>query len=243
MNRWIALFALALAGTGCGKKIGDECESATECISTDTDRICLTQTGEGFPDGYCSQFNCSPDSCPEEASCVAYRRTLAGGECADQANRSRLERTYCMLTCNKDSDCRSGYKCLKADGDNPLGATVIDRDPDVKICTLEYVVPDEQPERQSAVCEVQVFNQPASSGSSSSDSPGDAAADGAVDGAVGSDGAVVRDGAAGDAASSTETDAASVDAASDAASSDVSSDASSFDAALDAANQSLDSGS
>lgn len=160
MNRTTALWALALAIAGCGKQIGDECESATECITTDTDRICLTQSGEGFPGGYCSQFNCSPGSCPEESACVAYRRTLAGGECADQANRSRLERTYCMLRCSDDSDCRSGYKCLPADGDNPLGAEVIDRNADAKICTLDYVVPDEEPERESEVCEVQVFNQP-----------------------------------------------------------------------------------
>jgi hypothetical protein len=159
MNGWIALCALALALVGCGKQIGDECESATECISTDTDRICLTQTGEGFPKGYCSQFNCSPDSCPEEAACVAYRRTLAGGECADQSNRSRLERTYCMLRCSDDSDCRSGYKCLAADGDNPLGATVIDAKAEVKICTLDYVVPEQRPRRASEVCEVEIFNQ------------------------------------------------------------------------------------
>jgi hypothetical protein len=163
MKRWIALGALALALAGCGKQIGDECESATECISTDTDRICLTQSGEGFPNGYCSQFNCSPDSCPEEAACVAYRRTLGGGECADQANRSRLERTYCMLRCNNDGDCRSGYKCMTADGDNSLGAAIIDRKSDVKICALDYIEPRRQPERESEVCEVKVFNEPATS--------------------------------------------------------------------------------
>lgn len=173
MNRSIALWALALALVGCGKEIGDECETATECISTDTDRICLTQSGEGFPGGYCSQFNCSPESCPEEAACVAYRRTLAGDECGEEYSRSRLERTYCMLTCNDDGDCRSGYKCLAADGDNPLGAAVIDRKSDVKICTLEYFVPEDEPARQSGVCDVEPFNPPASSNdtdSSTSDS-------------------------------------------------------------------------
>ncbi len=147
---WIGLFALA----GCGKDIGDSCESVNECISTDIDRLCLTQDGEGFPGGYCTKFNCGgSNACPEEATCVAYRSTLGGGECDSNTSLSRLQRNFCMLRCERDSDCRSGYRCLSADGNNPLGALIIDGHVGAKICSLSYDEPQASPDRASEVCE------------------------------------------------------------------------------------------
>lgn len=153
LRSWITGWALLLLA-GCGKNIGDSCESVNECISTDTDRLCLTQDGEGFPGGYCTKFNCGgSNACPEEAACVAYRSTLGGGECDSETSLSRLQRNYCMLRCENDSDCRSGYRCLAADGDNPLGALIIDDHVGAKVCALSYDEPKDTPPRDSEVCQ------------------------------------------------------------------------------------------
>lgn len=160
LPNWLACLTL-LAAIGCGKDIGDSCRSVNECITTDTDRMCLTQDGEGFPGGYCTKFNCGGQNvCPEEAVCVAYRYTLGGGGCDTDDALSRLQRNYCMLRCEEDGDCRSGYKCLAADGDNPLGATVIDGKIGAKVCALEYHEPAEAPERSSEVCEPEGLRTP-----------------------------------------------------------------------------------
>lgn len=150
---WLACLCL-LTAMGCGKDIGDSCRSVNECITTDVDRLCLTEDGEGFPGGYCTKFNCGgQNACPEEAVCVAYRYTLGGGGCDTDRTISRLQRNYCMLRCDNDGDCRSGYKCLPADGDNPLGATIIDSNVGAKVCALEYYQPAKPPKRSSEVCE------------------------------------------------------------------------------------------
>jgi hypothetical protein len=191
---WIGLFAFA----GCGKDIGDSCESVNECISTDIDRLCLTQDGEGFPGGYCTKFNCGgSNACPEEATCVAYRSTLGGGACDVDTSLSRLQRNYCMLRCEQDSDCRSGYRCLSADGNNPLGALIIDGHVGAKICTLSYDEPQASPDRASEVCEPAGLREPdADAGSITRDAAGDVAtSDAAMSDAATSD-------AAGDAATS-----------------------------------------
>src|SRR5690606_26618861 len=65
------------------------------------------------------------------------------------------QRNYCMLRCDNDGDCRSGYKCLPADGDNPLGATIIDSNVGSKVCALEYHQPTKPPKRSSEVCEAE----------------------------------------------------------------------------------------
>lgn len=152
-NTW-AVWTCLLVLAGCGKDIGDSCKSVNDCITTDTDRLCLTEDGEGFPGGYCSKFNCGGTNvCPTEAACVAYRYSLGGGECSEDSAASRLQRNYCMLRCQSDGDCRDGYKCLSADGDNPLGATIIDEHAGGKVCAIDYVEPSAEPERESEVCE------------------------------------------------------------------------------------------
>jgi hypothetical protein len=145
------LFSLA---TACTPEIGDECTSASECVSTETDRLCLTEQIENFPGGYCTVFNCAPDSCPEEAVCVGYRTNLANSEqCSDPLEPSRLQRNYCMRTCGSDADCRSGYSCLDLEEGNPWGARVLEEGDrgGAKICALAYSE-DEAAERASDVC-------------------------------------------------------------------------------------------
>lgn len=182
-----------LTALGCGKDIGDECKSVNECITTDTNRLCLTEDGEGFPGGYCTKFNCGgTNACPEEAACVAYRYTLGGGGCDSDETLSRLQRNYCMFLCQNDGDCRSGYKCLPADGDNPLGATIIDGHIGAKVCALEYYEPKDEPDRESGVCEAEGLLSadaaaPSSVASSVATNDGTNAASQALDAAVTTD--------------------------------------------------------
>lgn len=88
------LVAAALAASGCSAEIGDECGTNVDC-SPSGDRVCDTTA----PGGYCTILDCGPDTCPEEAVCVAWGRDLS-------------ERTYCMRACGSGDDCRDGYVCF-----------------------------------------------------------------------------------------------------------------------------------
>lgn len=94
------------------------------------DRLCDTTQ----PGGYCTVFNCEPDTCPEEAQCIAFDTEL-DPSCVDQS-RARFERTFCMRRCSNDGDCRSGYECLDMSRyPNAWGARVADLDPEgTKVC-------------------------------------------------------------------------------------------------------------
>lgn len=148
---------LLLCLAACTSEIGDDCTTSSECATTDSSRICITQLLEGFPGGYCTIFNCEPGSCPGEASCIGFRTSLANDEpCEGSFASTRLQRSYCMRTCSNDSDCRSGYACVDVDQDeNPWGATVLEegsRRERSKICTVAYSEPAEAPDRSSEVC-------------------------------------------------------------------------------------------
>jgi hypothetical protein len=138
-SRWawfvLPLFCLIV---GCAPKIGDHCSISTDC-SANGDRLCDTTQ----PGGYCTIFNCEPNSCPEEAVCVAFNEkscpdtTPAAGDAgvANSVQSVRFQRTFCMLTCNGDGDCRSGYVCLDTSSDP--ARQVVDINPSsVRICTV-----------------------------------------------------------------------------------------------------------
>lgn len=95
---WLASLALfALAG-GCAPRIGDGCYNQTNC-SINGDRVCdITQPG-----GYCTVFDCSPDTCPDDAVCVRF-----------EPDTPRLSRNVCMRRCSSGGDCRQdkGYTCV-----------------------------------------------------------------------------------------------------------------------------------
>lgn len=94
----LALFALA---SGCAPRIGDGCYSQTNC-SINGDRVCdITQPG-----GYCTVFDCSPDTCPDDSVCVRF-----------EPDTARLARNVCMRRCSGDGDCRAdrGYHCVGND--------------------------------------------------------------------------------------------------------------------------------
>jgi hypothetical protein len=115
---WVFPLATLLLGAGCAPKIGKACTLSTDCSQLG-DRLCDTTQ----PQGYCTIFNCEPDTCPE-AVCVGFDSQIdpaCGDTQASQA--SRFERTFCMKGCNDDSDCRDGYQCRDP---KALSATVVD---------------------------------------------------------------------------------------------------------------------
>jgi hypothetical protein len=101
--RLLALAALALSG--CTPSIGDKCVLSTDC-SIRGDRLCDTSQ----PGGYCTIFNCSTNSCPDNSACVYFHANVQG--CPyDDRSPSRTGRSFCMAQCRGNSDCRDGYIC------------------------------------------------------------------------------------------------------------------------------------
>jgi uncharacterized membrane protein YgcG len=141
-----ALFALS-ALSGCTPEIGDDCASSLDC-SQQSDRLCdITQPG-----GYCTIFNCEPDTCPpDEGVCVAFGNEL-DPVCGplDDSQWSRFERTFCMAECEDDDDCREGYECIAPAERN---ARIVDLEPiEPKVCIVKKAVTAKL-ETQAGVCD------------------------------------------------------------------------------------------
>jgi hypothetical protein len=144
--RFALLFVLAL---GCSPGIGDECTSSADCTTGGPNWLCdITQ-----PSGYCTIFNCEPDTCPEDSKCVLFssdRSTVPG--CEDATGTSPYQRSFCMASCEGEGDCRGGYSCLDVGAaDNPWGAVVLDGG-SRRVCIVRLSgapIPDE---RSGAVC-------------------------------------------------------------------------------------------
>jgi hypothetical protein len=123
---WSLVGGLALLA-GCSPKIGDKCTVSTDC-SIQGDRLCdPTQPG-----GYCTVFNCEPNKCPDEAVCVAFNEP----SCSSPALSRRFQRTFCMLVCESNDDCRAGYTCVNTAGD-PVRQVVDVNPQSTKVCTVE----------------------------------------------------------------------------------------------------------
>ena len=121
LPRFIWVFPIAALLVACSPKIGNRCTLSTDCSQLG-DRLCDTTQ----PEGYCTIFNCEPDTCPE-AVCVGFDSQIDPACGATQASQaSRFERTFCMKGCDDDSDCRDGYKCLEP---ATLSATIVDITP------------------------------------------------------------------------------------------------------------------
>lgn len=142
-------FGLALlAGVAaCTPKIGDKCVVSTDC-SANGDRLCDTSQ----PDGYCTQLNCGPNSCPDEGSCVLFGSAIPGCGFDDRngPTGSRVSRSFCMAMCANNGDCRSGYVC--ADPTKfPWSAVILDDDQSKKTCLpVPFESPDAAAVTQSA---------------------------------------------------------------------------------------------
>ena len=145
--RWMLVACIALAG--CRPEIGDECDVSTDC-SNSGDRLCDTTQ----PGGYCTQFNCEPGTCPDEAICVAFDTEISeAAECANPQGPPRLQKTFCLRKCDGDGDCRSEYDCVNMNRDNPWGAVVVEEGaPKGKVCTVPFEGSDLPTGGSSDVC-------------------------------------------------------------------------------------------
>ncbi len=98
---------LVLFGMGCTPSVGDSCQLSTDCGSTGT-LVCDTSQF----DGYCTQLNCVPDQCPNNAACVLFNPSVPGCGYNDRQGGSRISQQFCMATCSSNSNCRDGYICV-----------------------------------------------------------------------------------------------------------------------------------
>ncbi|MBI4817977.1 MAG: hypothetical protein HY791_17075 [Deltaproteobacteria bacterium] len=92
------IFFAGLVLFGCGeiaKSVGSTCTNGDECPESFT-RICITS----WRDGYCTEYDCEPSSCPSGSACVS-GLTFTGFPSDD----------FCLATCVGDTDCRDGYRC------------------------------------------------------------------------------------------------------------------------------------
>ena len=147
-SRFLAVIPLCLLLFGCSPKIGNKCSLSTDCSQLG-DRLCDTTQ----PDGYCTIFNCEPDTCPD-AVCVGFSSQLdpACGA-ADDGRSPRFERTFCMKPCGDDGDCREQYACV-----SPLerAAEIVDSlaswPADQKVCMVATTNPAVVSTSPPAVC-------------------------------------------------------------------------------------------
>lgn len=137
--RQLAQLLLRMVAAGilldCTPAIGDKCSLSTDC-SVQGDRLCDTSQ----PDGYCTEFNCKGNSCPDKAACVLFNSAVPGCVYDDRDGRfgGRTARSFCVARCESDADCRAGYVC--ADPRSPqFGALILDNDQTQKTCLVKPI--------------------------------------------------------------------------------------------------------
>jgi hypothetical protein len=122
---WLAPLGLASAGAfalGCSPHIGDKCAVNSDC-SLQGNLQCDTSQ----PNGYCTFFNCTSNSCQNNAACVAVSANVPGCPYDDYMSPGRTAVNMCLASCGKDSDCRSGEGYVCADPcDAPWNAQIVD---------------------------------------------------------------------------------------------------------------------
>ncbi|MCB9576842.1 MAG: hypothetical protein H6717_07435 [Polyangiaceae bacterium] len=198
---WTVAAAALLFAAGCNPQIGDSCSVSTDCSNVG-DRLCDTTQ----PGGYCTIFNCEPGSCPDEAICIAFSSSVSLA-CEDPQGGGRLRRTFCMRSCEGDSDCRGGYRCIDMGKDNPWGAGVVEGSVgNSKVCIVPYSGAPMAEDPNTEVCtgtdagfDAWTPWQP-DSGSTTTDAGTDAAADAAGDATADADADAGTDAAPSDAA-------------------------------------------
>jgi len=133
--RALGFLALAVSSAlaGCTPDIGASCSTALNC-SQMGDRSCDTS----LPGGYCTKFGCEPDTCPSESGCIAFRQQVSTNPACHDSDDSRMIRTFCMVHCSENDDCRGGYVCADLSApDNAWGASLVDRsNRDGRVCIV-----------------------------------------------------------------------------------------------------------
>jgi hypothetical protein len=151
-EKLLLLSALVALAGACKPKIGDDCKISTDC-SAAGDRLCDITA----PGGYCTVFNCEPGTCPDDESlCVEFGATRAmADQCQDLPSPSPFARSFCMQTCDSNSDCRSGYTCADLSGSpNPWDAVLIDKGRGKKACVVPFNGSPDAPDAGSDVGDV-----------------------------------------------------------------------------------------
>ena len=146
----LALLAVAVLGTvaACKPTIGDKCVLSTDC-STQGDRLCDTSQ----PGGYCTEFNCVANGCPDQAACVLFTSNVPGCGYDDRSGPygSRVARGFCVAICGSNSDCRGGYVCRSAK-ESPWNGVILDTDQTKLSCLVPPgAVPDQDGGADAAV--------------------------------------------------------------------------------------------
>jgi hypothetical protein len=143
MPRALSLFglAVALALPGCTPTIGSSCIQSTDC-SSQGDRACDTSQ----PNGYCTVFGCTDNTCPDHAVCTTFAAALPGCAYNDYQAPQRTSRTLCLQHCQHDSDCRSseGYICADP-REMPWFARILDDNQNQKVCIVPETPSDLPP--------------------------------------------------------------------------------------------------
>ena len=139
-----------VAVSACSPDIGAKCSTATDC-SQMGDRACDTS----LPGGYCTQFNCEPDTCPSESGCVGFLQYISRNAACDDPNDTRRLRTFCMVHCSDNSDCRSGYICGDVNApDNPWSASLVDHNNrDGRVCIVPESMPYDDTTAAAGYCQ------------------------------------------------------------------------------------------
>jgi hypothetical protein len=129
-----ALLLTALFAAGCTPKIGDKCNSSTDCSQLG-ERLCDVSQ----PNGYCTIFNCEPDTCPNSV-CVGFN-AKTDAACPNDGRWARFERTFCLKECSSNSDCRDSYVCVLQVDFAARNATPLDSSSPTGICMVAVSTP------------------------------------------------------------------------------------------------------
>jgi hypothetical protein len=173
--------AAAIVMLGCQPDIGDPCTTNAQCSLTG-DRLCDPTS----PGGYCTQFNCLPGKCPDEAACVGFYGKLSNA-CPNALPEQRFERSFCMKKCTSDDDCRTGdgYRCLPPPAAVNAVVLEVGEAATTSVCMVELRAPN-MPNQSTP--EPQVCFPPDASFSDGGAQTGDASSDGAPKDAASADG-------------------------------------------------------
>jgi len=85
-----------------------------------------------MPGGYCTIFNCGPNTCPDHSACYLFDPAVQGCPYSDR-ELSRTGHSFCLEDCHQDSDCRADYICRDL-RHNPWNAILLDDNQSQAVC-------------------------------------------------------------------------------------------------------------